>query len=234
MTQLAQLKSAIRKHADKKRAEASKWFFKTNKGQYGEGDVFLGLTMPQERAVAKQFTSLKLKDIQTLLKSKIHEERMISLLILVAQYEKTLDPKPVKFYLKNSKKINNWDLIDVTSPKIVGHYLLNKKAERKILYKLARSKNLWEKRISIISTAMFIYHNQLNDTIKISKILLKDKHDLIHKAVGWMLREVGKKDEKQLVKFLKQNYSNLPRTTLRYAIERFPEKRRKQMLVGKF
>jgi 3-methyladenine DNA glycosylase AlkD len=234
MTTLSKLKSTIRKHKNPKKIAIYQNFFKTGKGQYGEGDIFYGLTMPEQRTIVKDFTDLSLKDIRTLLNSKIHEERMIALLILVKKYEKTNDKKFVNFYLKNAKRINNWDLVDVTAPNIVGHHLLRNKAERKILYKLARSKNLWEKRISIISTFTFLRNNQLADTIKISKILLKDEHDLIHKAVGWMLRELGKKDEKQLVKFLKTNYNQLPRTTLRYSIEKFPEKRRKEMLVGKF
>lgn len=234
MSNLQSIKSAILANKNPAKAQILQRFFKTDKGQYGEGDIFYGLTMPRERIIAKQFTDLKLNDIQALLNSKVHEERMISLLILVDKYEKTQDPKLVKFYLKNAKRINNWDLVDVTAPRTVGHYLLENKSERKILYKLTRSKNLWEKRIAIISTYTFIKNNQLTDTLKISKILLKDKHDLIHKAVGWMLRELGKKNEKLLVEFLKDNYGNLPRTTLRYAIEKFPEIKRKNLLRGKF
>ena len=234
MAQLSKLKSKIKSKKNLEKIAIYQNFFKTGKGEYGEGDVFYGLTMPQQRLIVKQFTDLSLKDIQTLLNSKIHEERMISLLILVDKYEKTKDSKLVKFYLKNAKRINNWDLVDVTAPKILGQYLSKTGANRRILYKLAKSKNLWEKRISIISTLNFIRKNQLTDTLKISRILLSDKHDLIHKAVGWMLRELGKKDEKKLVKFLKENYNQLPRTTLRYAIERFSEKKRKRMLIGKF
>jgi 3-methyladenine DNA glycosylase AlkD len=165
--------------------------------------------------------------MQKLLNSKIHEHRLVSLFILMDKYKKgdsILKKKIYQLYLKNAKKVNNWDLVDLSAPRIVGDFLLDKK--RDILYKLARSKNLWEKRISILSTFMFIYHNQYDDTLKISKILLKDKHDLIHKAVGWALREVGKRDIKLLEKFLKKHVKEMPRTMLRYAIEKFPEKKR--------
>jgi 3-methyladenine DNA glycosylase AlkD len=233
MSILTKLKSELKSNANPEKAKVLQGFFKTGKGQYGEGDIFLGITVPKQRKIAKEFYDLKLNDVLQLLKSPIHEERLTSLLILVDRYEKTNDHRFVKFYLKNAKYVNNWDLVDLSAPKILGSYLLNLK-NRKILYTLARSNNLWEKRISIISTFALIRDNQLDDTLKISKILLNDTHDLTHKAVGWMLREVGKRDEKLLIKFLKENYDDLPRTTLRYAIEKFDEKRRKGMLKGRF
>jgi 3-methyladenine DNA glycosylase AlkD len=202
-------------------------FFKTGKGEYGEGDVFLGITVPLQRVVAKKFTDLELAEIQKLLNSEIHEHRLVALLILVEKYRKGDEKekgKVVKMYLKNTTKINNWDLVDLSAHYILGNYLLER--DRKILYKLARSKNLWEKRIAIISTFAFIRAGEFDDTLKISEILLKDTHDLIHKAVGWMLREVGKRDQRVEEKFLLRYYSDMSRTTLRYAVERFPEKKR--------
>lgn len=198
-------------------------FFKTGKGEYGEGDIFLGLNVPTEKELAKKYKDLDFPDIETLLESKIHEHRMLGTMIL-CNHSKTQPEKAFKFYLKNAKRMNNWDLVDCSAPQIVGKFLINK--DKSILLKLSESPNLWEKRISIISTLSLIRDNQLQPTLEISKKLLGDKHDLIHKAVGWMLRELGKKDEKLLEKFLHDNYHELPRTSLRYAIERFsPEKR---------
>jgi 3-methyladenine DNA glycosylase AlkD len=202
-------------------------FFKTGKGEYGEGDVFLGITVPLQRVVAKKFTDLELAEIQKLLNSEIHEHRLVALLILVEKYRKGDEKekgKVVKMYLKNTTKINNWDLVDLSAHYILGNYLLER--DRKILYKLARSKNLWEKRIAIISTFAFIRAGEFDDTLKISEILIKDRHDLINKAVGWMLREVGKRDQRVEEKFLLRYYRDMSRTTLRYAVERFPEKKR--------
>ena len=167
-------------------------------------------------------------DLEKLLNSKIHEYRMSALLILIKQYEKGNESEKNKifnFYLRNTKNINNWDLVDISAPKIVGDYLLNK--PRDVLYKLASSNNLWERRIAIISTFAFIRNNEFDDTLKIAEILLNDKHDLIHKAVGWMLREIGKRDQKIEEEFLKKYYSKMPRVMLRYAIEKFEEKKRK-------
>ncbi len=228
---LKNIKQEILANADPTRARNLARYFKTGKGQYAQGDKFLGLTVPQSRSIVKKYTNLPLIDIRRLLQSKIHEERLIALLILVHQFEKAnnKDRKAIyNFYLKNTKYINNWDLVDLSAHKIVGAYLLDK--DRKILIKLAKSQDLWEKRISIISTFTFIYHDQLEDSIKIAQILLNDKHDLIHKAVGWVLREVGKKDQTVLVSFLTENIRQLPRTTLRYAIERFPEPLRQKYL----
>lgn len=228
---LSQLKKDLQKLANPAQAKNLARFFKTGPGQYGAGDVFLGLTVPQQRAVAKKYTNLELNGLQQLLSSKIHEHRLVSLLILVQKYQKSTPANQKKifnFYLKNSKHINNWDLVDLSAPNIVGSYLLDK--NKKILYTLAKSNNLWPKRISIIATLSFIKNNQLDHTLKISKLLLSDTHDLIHKAVGWMLRELGKKDQPMLEKFLTQYIRRLPRTTLRYAIERFPEAKRKSYL----
>jgi 3-methyladenine DNA glycosylase AlkD len=217
------IKEDFEKLADPERAKHSQRYFKTGKGEYGEGDVFLGMTMPQQRTLAKKYVGLSLDQIQELLDSKIHEYRMVALVILTLQYKK--EPKEIfDFYLKNTQRINNWDLVDVSSYKIVGDYLLDK--DRMILYDLAKSSDLWAKRISIISTFRFIQENQFEDSIKIAEILLHDNHDLIHKAVGWMLREVGKKDKAVLEQFLSKYSKEMPRTMLRYSIERFsPEER---------
>ena len=227
-TNLTQLKKELKKLADPKQAEVLQRFFKTGKGEYGEGDIFLGIKVPVQREVANKFGELFLEDIEKLLKSKIHEHRLTALFILIKQYERADKKKRARifnFYLKNTKNINNWDLVDISAPKVVGDYLLNK--PRNILYKLAKSDNLWERRIAIISTFTFIRNNEFRDTLKIAEILLNDKHDLIHKAVGWMLREVGKRDQKIEEEFLKKHYLKMPRVMLRYAIERFEERKRK-------
>jgi 3-methyladenine DNA glycosylase AlkD len=227
---MKKLKQDLRSYANKEKANILQKFFKTGRGEYGEGDIFLGVAVPDVRNVIKSaFDRLSLDNVKELLKSKFHEERLAGVLILVKKYNK--DKNSIyNFYLKNSFGINNWDLVDLSAPNIVGDYLLNK--DRKILYNLARSDNLWERRIAIVSTFTLIRSGQLDDTLKISKILLKDDHDLIHKAVGWMLREVGKKDVEILKEFIRKNYSDTPRTTLRYAIERFPENLRKKFLLG--
>lgn len=213
------------KNSDKARILSG--FFKTGKGQYGEGDVFLGIMVPQQREVSKKFLNLSLDDLQELLSSKIHEYRLTALFILMHKYSKAEGAgkkEIVDFYLKNTKNINNWDLVDLSAPRILGDYLLDK--DRKILYTLASSHHLWEKRIAMLSTFAFIAKKDFSDSLKISEILLKDKHDLIHKAVGWGLREIGKKDQAVEEKFLKKHYKTMPRTMLRYAIEKFtPEKR---------
>jgi 3-methyladenine DNA glycosylase AlkD len=217
--------------ADKERAKISQWFFKTGEGEYGYGDHFIGIVVPVQRQIARKHADLSLLEVKSLLKSKIHEHRFIGLEILVIKFEKgsaAEKEKVAKFYLQNTKQVNNWDLVDTSAPYILGEYLLDK--PKAILYKLAKSKNIWERRIAIVSTAGFIKNNQFTDTVKISEILLEDKHDLIHKAAGWMLREMGKKDEKALVKFLDKNASRMPRTMLRYAIEKFPERERKKYL----
>jgi len=225
------IKDELKKLENKEQAKILSYFFKTGKGQYGEGDIFLGIKVPQSRMVAKNNLNASFKELQDLLDSGIHECRLTALLILVENFKKEEDEEIVEFYLKNLKNINNWDLVDLSCPNILGKYLLNR--DRKILYDLACSENLWKKRISIVSTYFFIKNNDFKDTMKISKILLKDEHDLIHKAVGWMLREVGKRDEKLLIAFLEKEYYNIPRTTLRYAIERLEEPKRKYFLNKK-
>ncbi|MDP2365026.1 MAG: DNA alkylation repair protein [Ignavibacteria bacterium] len=209
-------------------------FFKTGKGEYGEGDVFYGIKVPVQRIIAKQFNDLYLDDIKTLILSEVHEERLIAAFILVNQYKRGDDKKRkiiFDFYLKNRKGINNWDLVDLSAPKIVGAFLIDK--EKDVLYKFAHSKDLWEKRISIISTQTFIREHFFEDTLIISEVLLHDKHDLIHKAVGWMLREVGNRELETEEEFLKKYYKTMPRTMLRYAIEKFPENKRKAYLEDK-
>lgn len=225
------LKRELSRYADFDKAALLQGFFKTKKGEYGEGDIFLGVMVPNTRIVARKFIDLSLDEIKKVLYSRIHEERLCALLILVEKYKKADEKSKKKifdFYIKNSKQANNWDLVDLSAPKIVGNYLLDK--DKKILYKFAVSKNLWQKRISILATFMFIKYKKYGDSIKIAKILMKDKHDLIHKAVGWMLREVGNKNMIEEEKFLKKYYKKMPRTMLRYAIEKFPEEKRQKYL----
>jgi len=228
----------LNKLANPTKATILSGFFKTGKGQYGEGDKFLGITVPEQRKIAKKYyKEVSFEDLQKMLESKIHEYRLTALLILVYKYDKTKDKKLKKeiynFYIKNLQYINNWDLVDVTTPNIVGDYLLNNPKEKKILYKLVKSKNLWERRVAILATFRFIKEKQFEDTLTISKILLNDKHDLIHKAVGWMLREMGKRDIKLLIKFLDKYAATMPRTMLRYAFEKFGEETRKYYLKKK-
>ena len=218
---LKNLQAEARRLTNPAKAKILARFFKTGVGEYGAGDKFLGIMVPQSRVLARKYKNLPLSQIQSLLKSPYHEERLIALLILVYKFPK--NPKAIyDFYLSHTKYINNWDLVDLTAPKIVGEYLLDKSPD--ILFKLAKSDNLWERRIAILATFAFIYQGNPEPTLQISKLLLFDKHDLIHKAVGWMLREVGKRcGEKRLTDFLDLNLSLLPRTTLRYAIERLPK-----------
>jgi len=220
--------SDLKKAGEAERAKLFLRFFKTGKGEYGEGDLFLGITVPKTREIAKKYKDLNLKDLQKLLESKIHEHRLCALMILRFQYDKTKSKEIVDFYLKNTKNINNWDLVDLSCSYIIGDWLKDK--DRGLLYRLAKSKSLWERRIAIISTSQFIRNTQFEDTIKISEMLLTDKHDLIHKAVGWMLREMGKRDQKVLEKFLQKYSKQMPRTMLRYAIEKFDEQKRKSYL----
>lgn len=227
------IQKEMRRLANPQKAKILSGFFKTGKGQYGEGDIFLGVMVPQTRSVAKKyFQSAGFDDVQKLLLNPCHELRLLGLIMLNMQYgkggEKTRS-EIYKFYLKNTKQINNWDLVDLSAPNIVGTQLLN--ADKKILYKLALSKNLWQRRIAIISTATFIRAGKFDDTIKIADMLLADEHDLIHKAVGWMLREVGNRNEAVLKKYLSTRYYKMPRTMLRYAIEKFPENIRKKYLL---
>jgi 3-methyladenine DNA glycosylase AlkD len=227
---LSNLKADLRACANPAKAKILSRFFKTGPGDYGEGDKFLGVVVPEQRQVAKKYQSLPLSDLQKLIVSPWHEERLTALIILTFKCSRADIPKEYfDFYLKNSRYINSWDLVDLSAPKIIGCYLFNR--DKKILLRLARSKNLWERRVAIISTFYFIQQGQFDWTFKIAKMLLGDKHDLVHKAVGWMLREVGKncgiKTEKI---FLDKYRADMPRTMLRYAIEKFPEKERLKYL----
>ena len=220
--------------ASPERAVRSRTFFKTGPGQYGEGDVFIGLTSPQVRTIAKKYWRLPYGDILALLKDPIHEYRSCAVEILVHKFKSDEDERKriYEFYLESAPCVNNWDLVDSSAHHIVGEYLQDK--PRRILYALAASKNLWERRIAIVATWAFIKKHQFSDTFAICEKLMHDEEDLMHKACGWMLREVGKKDRKALDMFLRAHATNLPRTALRYAIERHNEKERKAwLMVGK-
>lgn len=228
------VKLELKKLSSAKKAKSTSWFFKTGLGQYGEGDKFIGVTVPEQRKVAKKFFGLPLSEIEKLLNSQIHEERLVGLLILVSQFQ-TGDEKDKKqiynFYLKDIKQVNNWDLVDLSAPNIVGQFLLDK--PKNPLYLLARSNNIWQKRIAIVSTYAFILNDDCQETFKIAQMLLKDKEDLIQKAVGWMLREIGKRvSSEELEYFLKKYYKQMPRTMLRYSIEHFPVEIRQKYLKG--
>jgi len=215
----------IESERNKKKDEKLSRFFKTGKGEYGEGDIFWGLSVPVSRQIALRYKDLSLSDVNLLLKNKVHEVRLIGFLILVWKYKHSglkEQKSIVKFYLKNTNYVNNWDLVDLSSHYILGNYLLSH-GDKNVLLKLAKSKNLWEQRIAIVSTYAFIRKGELDWTFKIAKLFLGHNHDLIHKATGWMLREAGKKDEKSLRRFMDGNFSKMPRTMLRYAIEKFPE-----------
>ncbi|MEX0616371.1 MAG: DNA alkylation repair protein [Candidatus Woykebacteria bacterium] len=233
---IEQLKKDLQELATPQKAKASEWFFKTDKGQYGEGDKFIGVTVPEQRLIAKKYKDLPLTKAEQLFKSPIHEERLVALIILVNQFKaavKQNDSKIQKeiyeFYLANTGWVNNWDLVDSSAGYIVGPYLENRSKD--ILYKLAKSKNLWERRIAMVATSYFIAQGDPKDALKIAEILIDDKHDLIQKAVGWMLREVGKRcSEKDLTNFLDKHAATMPRTALRYSIEHFPEGKRQYYL----
>ena len=224
----------IRELANEEIAKHSLRFFKTGKGEYGYGDIFLGVRAPKIRLIAKKHIDISIVDMKTLIKSKYHEERFLGLIILVNKYSKTRDNEIrnqlYKIYVSSFKYINSWDLVDVTCSHVIGKHLIDK--DRSILYTWAKSEDLWTKRIAIVSTHCFIRKNDLQDTFKIADILLNDNHDLIHKAVGWMLREAGKRDLEKEEIFLKKHYNTMPRTMLRYAIERFPEAKRQGYLKG--
>ncbi len=224
----------LKKLGSKEKSESSQWFFKTGKGQYGYGDVFIGVTVPEQRKVAKKYADLALPDIENLLSSKFHECRLTALLILCSQYKKAEEKTQktiVKFYLSHLERVNNWDLVDTSARNILGEYLVDK--DRSWLYKLARSQNIWERRVAIVATHAFIVRHDFDDTLAIATILLDDTHDLIHKAVGWMLREVGKRSRPALITYLNEYSSKMPRTALRYAIEHFPEAQRKRYMAKK-
>ncbi len=221
--------------ADPKRAKGLAWFFKTGKGEYGEGDRFLGITVPEQRKIALRNVDLPLDEVARLLESPIHEHRFTALEILVAKYGPANEAswsRIFAFYLRHAARANNWDLVDTSAPYIVGEHL--KRRPRKWLDRLAASPDLWQRRIAIVSTLALIRNGEIDDTFRIAKKLLRDPHDLIHKAVGWALRETGKVSSRALLSFLQTHYSALPRTTLRYAIERFPAAQRKRILAGEF
>ena len=228
---VAAARAALRAAADPEKARVLQGFFKTGPGQYGEGDRFLGINVPALRKFAREFQSLSLADVTGLLQGSWHEERVLALFILVRQYErgdeKTRDAI-YRLYLASTERINNWDLVDGSAPYIVGPHL--RERSRAPLYKLAKSKSLWERRIAILATFHFIKHNDYDDAIRIAEILLHDDHDLIHKAAGWMLREIGNRDRAVEEAFLRKHAAQMPRTMLRYAIEKFPEALRTRYL----
>ncbi len=228
------IQKRIRTLADKNKAAILRGFFKTGPGEYGEGDVFLGITVPVIRKLAKEHDRVPPRDAAKLLTSPFHEERLLALLMLVRAFSRGSDSEKKQLYtlyLRSTRYINNWDLVDLSAPAIVGGYLAERD-DRARLYALARSKDLWRRRIAIMATFAFIRRNDYADALNIASMLLDDGHDLIHKAAGWMLREIGKRDLRAEEKFLRRHYERMPRTMLRYAIERFPEAKRKKFLNG--
>ncbi len=227
MMNFSEAKEALRRHATPSNKEILQRFFKTGPGQYGEGDIFIGVKVPHIRGVARNYQKLPTSQTLKLLRSPVHEERLLALLILIHQFNKgDADTKGAiaTLYLEHTRYTNNWDLIDVSAPNIIGKWLKDK--DRTTLHALARSKNIWERRIAIIATLAFIRNGEVSETFRIADILLKDPEDLIRKATGWMLREAGKRDIQALRNFLKTRHAVMPRTMLRYAIERFPEEER--------
>lgn len=225
------IQSRIRKLGNVKDAGILQWFFKTGPGDYGEGDVFVGVRVPVLRTLVKEFEAADEATLHALLESGIHEDRALALFILVRQFEKGTEvdrAQIYRFYLDHTRRINNWDLVDLSAPQVVGGYLVSR--SRRILYRLVRSKSLWERRIAILATFTFIRKGDFADTLALADRLLGDREDLIHKAVGWMLREIGKRDLIVLEAFLKPRCHTMPRTMLRYAIEKFPEPKRQAYL----
>ena len=222
MTTADKIKHELQNIADPQKVQILSKFFKTAPGEYGHGDVFLGVIVPNQRKIAKKYAGIAhTNDLQELLNSFIHEHRLTALVILIEQFKKSDNTQKediFNFYLKNTQNINNWDLVDISAPHIVGACLLDK--ERLLLYDLARSDILWERRIAIVTTHWFIRAGDLRDTFKIAEILISDRHDLIHKAVGWMLREAGKRDEQRLIAFLKKHSAHMPSVMRRYACEK--------------
>jgi len=227
--------NALKFVATEERRKVNEWFFKTGKGEYGYGDIFLGVTVPEIRKIAKKFSQeISLQELTKLIRNPTHEVRLCALIILVNKYKKEDKNKIYKYYLNHLNAINNWDLVDTSAPHIVGDYLYNNPEKSKILLEFSQSENLWIRRISIVSTFAFIKKNEFKKTLEIAKLLLNDDRDLIHKAVGWMLREVYKRDVDLIKRFLRQNYAQIPRTTLRYAIERMDKEERLLYLKGNF
>lgn len=228
-----EIRTALQKLSNRQRAKVVQRFFKTGAGEYGEGDVFLGIKVPELRKLAKEYEDIATDEVEELLRFSVHEERLLALLILIRKYQKgneSVRKGVYELYLENTQFINNWNLVDASAEHIVGSFLMDK--SREPLYRLAISKNLWERRISIMATFHFIKHGNFSETMKISEMLLSDEEDLIHKAVGWMLREVGKRNMFTEERFLRDHYKKMPRTMLRYAIERFPESKRQRFLKG--
>jgi len=231
----AALERELKAAGTAERAIGAARYFKTGKGEYGEGDVFLGVTVPALRKIAKQYRELEIEELEMLLRSRAHEHRAAALEILVEQYRRGDDKvrrQVFDFYLHNTRYVNNWDLVDGSCRGIVGEHLRTR--SRRVLDKLARSESVWERRIAMVSTMPLVWGGETDDALRIAELLLDDAHDLIHKAVGWLLREVGDEDQAALVGFLKKHYERVPRTALRYAIEHFPMEQRKQMLKGEF
>lgn len=228
------IKKELDSYNDRKRSGALENFFKAFPGGYGEGDKFIGITVPNQRATAKKFfRETSLSDAEKLLNEPFHEYRLTALFILVYKFEKAGEKERkdiAEMYLKNTASVNNWDLVDASAEKILGAYLL--KRPKKILYDLARSKDLWEQRIAMIASFSFIKNREFSDALKLAEMLRDHEHDLIHKAVGWMLREIGNRDFEVEYAFLKKHYAKMPRTMLRYAIEKFDEELRQKFLKG--
>ncbi len=227
------VQTRLKKLGNPEHAAISQRFFKTGPGEYGQGDIFIGIRVPVLRKLVKEFKDLPAREVKILLRSPIHEERLLAILLFVHIFSKgdeTTKKGIYNLYLNSTEFINNWDLVDVSAEHIVGAYLMDK--NKRPLYRLAKSKNLWERRIAIIATFYFVRRHEFSETLKISNMLLADRHDLIHKATGWMLREIGKRDLKTEETFLKEHYKKMPRTMLRYAIEKFPENKRQRYLKG--
>jgi len=227
--------NALKLFSTEERRKANEWFFKTGKGEYGYGDIFFGVTVPEIRRIAKKFSQeISLQELTELIRSPIHEVRLCALIMLVNKYKKEDRDKIYQYYLKHLNSVNNWDLVDTSAPHIVGDYLYHNPKKSKILLEFSKSENIWIRRISIVSTFTFIKNNEFNKTLKIAKLLLNDEHVLIHKAVGWMLREIYKRDEDLIKRFLRLNYAQIPRTTLRYTIEQMDKEERLLYLKGSF
>jgi 3-methyladenine DNA glycosylase AlkD len=232
---VVQIIQELKSFASSERKKTNEYFFKTGKGQYSEHDEFIGVRVPQTRKVARQhFRNISFVQLDKLINHPVHEIRHCALIILVNKYQAGNKEEIFNYYLNNLNSVNNWDLVDTTTPHIIGDFIFNHQEKISLLYEWANSNNLWERRIAIVATFAFIRHGEFAPTLKISKLLLNDQQDLIHKAVGWMLREVYKKDEALVKLFLRENYAQLPRTTLRYAIERMQEDERQRYLKGIF
>ena len=237
MNSLIAAQKVLRKHATAENKKINEWFFKTGPGQYGHGDQFIGVKVPESRKVAKQFAELSFPDLKILLESPVHEDRLLALLILRPQYERAVkledtatQKKLFEFYFKHRKQVNNWDLVDQSAPYLSGHFAFHHPEGHRKIFALTHSASMWDRRIAMISTFYFIRQNQFKEVITTAEALLDDQEDQMHKACGWMLREMGKRNLKTLIAFLDRNGPQMPRTMLRYAIEKLPEKQRKSYL----